>query len=330
MVAPADWLFQRIAQIPQVRGLVFVFCLVVADGSGAARAPVHDALAAIHQSVAVPLAKNPSHGPLVVGAHGEFLIGKIRRASHALDLLDDDPAVFLAPLAALLDEGLAPYLEARDALGLELFVHLGLGGDARVIGAQDPARRISAHARVADVGVLDGVVEGMTHVQHARDVGRRDDDGAILICVRALARRARIPAALEPLRKDGLLVFSRVVSFGHLLVRHGKTPPLSMRACHTRSCAPSRASASMCAFSRTAFRASASTYFYASVFTHAFCTSASTRSPCQGARAPRGRGARAQVWRLPRRRRASRPRGRCRQRWAARTWFLARPPRRWP
>ena len=39
-----------------------------------------------------------------------------------------------------------------------------------------PERVEPAHPVPADQDVLQGVVEGMAHVQHARDVGRRDHD----------------------------------------------------------------------------------------------------------------------------------------------------------
>ena len=190
---------------------VLVFRLVVGDGGHAARAPVHDALAAVDHVVMVPVAEDLAHGLGVLRRHGELLVVEIDGATHALDLLDDDSAVFLAPLLALLEELLAADLQARDALGLELLVDLGLCGDARMVGAQDPARRIAAHARVADIGVLDRVVERVPHMQHARDVWRRDDDRAV-----ALALRAGIVLAVEPLVEHLLLNQRRIVVLGHL------------------------------------------------------------------------------------------------------------------
>lgn len=51
-----------------------------------------------------------------------------------------------------------------------------------------------AHAVEADGGVLDGVVHGVAHVKDARDVGRRDDDGAVADALAAL-----VAAGVDPL-----------------------------------------------------------------------------------------------------------------------------------
>jgi hypothetical protein len=63
-----------------------------------------------------------------------------------------------------------------DALLLELARHHHLRGDAGVIGAGLPQRVIALHAPPADQHVLQRVVERMTQMQAAGDVGRRDDD----------------------------------------------------------------------------------------------------------------------------------------------------------
>ena len=139
--------------------LVLVLGLVVGNSGRAVRAPVNDALAAVDHVVVIPVHEDLAHGLGVLRGHGELLVVEVDRAAHALDLLDDDSAVLLFPLLASLEELLAADLAAVDALFLELLVDLGLGGDAGVIRADDPAGAVTAHAGVADVGVLDGVVE---------------------------------------------------------------------------------------------------------------------------------------------------------------------------
>ena len=49
--------------------------------------------------------------------------------------------------------------------------------DARMVGAGHPEGVVAAHAVVAGQDVLQGVVQCMADMQHAGDVGRRDDDG---------------------------------------------------------------------------------------------------------------------------------------------------------
>ena len=184
---------KRVAQVPQVALLVAVLGLVVRDGGGAAGAPVDDALAAVDEAVVVPVAEHLAHSLGVVLVHGEALVLEVDRAAHALDLADDGAAVLAAPVPAGLQELLAANLEAGDALLLELLVNLGLRGDAGVVGAQNPAGGEAAHAVVARKGVLNGVVHGVTHVQNARHVGRRDDDGAVAHTLGALVAACRHP-----------------------------------------------------------------------------------------------------------------------------------------
>ena len=196
--------------MPEVAVLLFVLGLVVGDRGGAVRAPVDDALAAVDQPVVVPVAEHLAHGGGVIGIHREMRVGEVDRASHALDLLDDVAAVLARPVPARLDELLAADLAARDALARELLVHLGLGGDAGMVGAQHPARRDAAHAVHADQRILDGVVERMAHVKHAGDVGGRDGDGAV-----ADAGIAAVVLPLHPLVEHALLDGGGIVGLGH-------------------------------------------------------------------------------------------------------------------
>jgi len=62
------------------------------------------------------------------------------------------------------------------AFGGQLPLHHVLGGDAGVVGARHPEGVKAVHPFVADQDVLQGVVEGMAHVQHPGDVGGRNDD----------------------------------------------------------------------------------------------------------------------------------------------------------
>ena len=194
VVLAVDRLGQRVAQVPQMALLVLILGLVVRDGGSAVGTPVDDALAAVDQAVVVPVAEHLAHGLGVVLVHGEALVIEVDGAAHTLDLLDDDAAVLVGPIPAGVDKFVAADLQAADALALELLVDLGLRGDTGVVGAEHPARGLAAHAGHTDDGVLDGVVGGVTHVELAGHVGRRNGDGAV-----AHALTALIVAAVEPL-----------------------------------------------------------------------------------------------------------------------------------
>ena len=210
VVLTVDRLGQRVAQVPQVALLVLVLGLVVRDSGSAVGAPVDDALAAIDQAVVVPVAEDLTHGLGIVLVHGKALVVEVDGAAHALDLLDDDAAVLVGPIPAGVDKLVATNLQAANALTLELLVDLGLRGDTGVVGAQHPARGLAAHAGHTDDSVLDGVVGGVTHVELAGHVGRRNGDGAV-----AHALTALVVAAVEPLLQDRRLVGRRIVVLGH-------------------------------------------------------------------------------------------------------------------
>ena len=213
-----DRLGQGIAQMPKVALLILVLRLVVGDGGGAVGAPVDDALTAINQAVMVPVAKDLADRLGVLVIHGEALAVEVDGATHALDLLDDGAAVLVRPIPAGIEELLAPDLQAGNAFALQLLIHLGLRGDTGVVGTENPAGGATAHAGHANDGVLDGVVRGVTHVQDAGDVGRRDGDGAI-----AHALATLVVAAVEPLLQDSRLVDRRIVVLGHLFC-HSHAP----------------------------------------------------------------------------------------------------------
>ena len=220
IVPAVDRLGQRVAQVPQVALLILILGLVVRDGGGAVGAPVDDALAAVDQAVVVPVAEDLTHSLGVILVHGKALVVEVDRAAHALDLLDDDAAVLVGPIPASIDKLVSTDLQAADALALELLVDLGLRGDTGVVGAQHPARGLAAHTGHTDDGVLDGVVGGVTHVELAGHIGRRNGDGAV-----AHALAALVVAAVEPLLQDRRLVGRRIVVLGHFFHISLPVPP---------------------------------------------------------------------------------------------------------
>ena len=65
----------------------------------------------------------------------------------------------------------------RHVLRGKLTLDHDLRGDARVVDAGNPDGVAAFHAVVAGQAVHNGLVEGMTHVQRAGYIGRRQLDG---------------------------------------------------------------------------------------------------------------------------------------------------------
>ena len=69
-----------------------------------------------------------------------------------------------------------PISSARGAFLAQQSFHLQLGGDARMIGAGHPERRLALHARAADHQIFQADEHDMAHMQLAGDIGRGDGD----------------------------------------------------------------------------------------------------------------------------------------------------------
>ena len=202
---------RTVLDVDELRVALLALDFQVGQHRLAARAPVHDAVVAIDQSLVVEPHEDLAHRagqPLV---HREAQARPVARGAQLLELTDDRAAGLLLPLPDARHEGLAPEVLLGLALGGQLALHHDLGGDAGVIGARLPERVEAVHALETDQHVLQREGEGVAHVQRARDVGRRDDD--------AVGRLVRggidleIPALL-PLRIPALLDGGRLVAVG--------------------------------------------------------------------------------------------------------------------
>lgn len=125
-----------------------------------------------------------------------------------------------------------------EAFALQLPLHHHLGGNARVIGAHHPVGIEPLHAVIADQRIHQRLLEGMTHVQGARDIGRRQLD-AVAACG---SRRFVVPeaAAVLPERIPARFDVGRLEALGErgldggLRCIHGAC---FLQAARARSCA---------------------------------------------------------------------------------------------
>ena len=202
---------QRVAQIPQMAYVLYVFRFVIGNGGRAVRAPVHNTLALIDQALVIPIGEHFANSQNVIGIKREVLVFEVTRAAHALNLVHDGRTVFAAPVVACLDKLLATNFQTRDTLVSKLLVNLCLRCNTSMVGTNDPTRLIAPHARTANAGILDGFIQGVTHVQNARDVRRRNNNGKRVIGVLALAFAAAKIAFFHPLIKNRSFMGSEVV-----------------------------------------------------------------------------------------------------------------------
>ena len=202
------------------RGVFFpVLHLQIADRGLQAGRPVDQVLAAVDQPHAVEPHKRLAHRAAEPLVQGEAHAIPIARPAQAAELAHDVATVLILPGPSAAEELLAADVLAADALLREHLLHLELRGDAGVIVPGHPQRRVTAHALVADHQILQRDEHGVTQVQLAGDVGRRDRDHERL-GVRPGDLRFEEAGLLPPFINPPL-GRGRIVGFGHIECRHG-------------------------------------------------------------------------------------------------------------
>jgi hypothetical protein len=187
-----------------------VLDLEVGDRRVRARIPVDHVVVAIDVALVEELLEDAVDGLDVAVVQGEALALVVAGGAEPLVLLDDPRAVLLTPLPDPLDELLAAEVVTRNPFGAQHFLHHRLGGDAGVVGAEDPERVAAPHPVHPHQRVLHRPIQRVPHVQGAGHVRRRDRDREILLR-RAFCGRVEIPR-LHPFGKDPTLDLSRVVA----------------------------------------------------------------------------------------------------------------------
>ncbi len=196
-------------QVVELRALFFVFYLLGREGGEGLGVPVDHAESAVDEAFVVEVDEDAGDALAAGLVHGEGCAIPIAAGTELAELLQDDAAMLVGPLPGMLEELLAGEVVLFDALLGEGFHHLSLGGDGGVVGAGDPAGVLALHAGTADYDVLDGVVEHVAHVQHAGDIGRRDDDGVGHAVVGLRVEEFLVEPELVPFLLDGTRVVFR-------------------------------------------------------------------------------------------------------------------------
>ena len=140
-------------------------------------APVDNPLPPVDQPLLIEADEHLPHSAAAPLVQGKPLPLPVAGGAQLFQLLHNGAAVELLPLPGALQKA----LPAQGLLGEALLAHglhdLCLGGDGGVVGAGHPQGLIPLHPPPADQDILEGLVQGVAHMQLAGDVGRGDDDG---------------------------------------------------------------------------------------------------------------------------------------------------------
>ncbi len=206
----------RVADMPEVAGMLRVLDLEVGEAGLAARAPVDHPGAAVDQALLVERHEGLAHRAGEALVEREALARPVGRAAEALELADDHVMVIVRHLPRLLKERLAPEILTGFPLLRQHLLHNVLRGDAGVVGARQPERRVALHPAPAGQQVLDCVIQRVAHVQRTRDIRRRDDDAERLaLAIYLRARHVVVEPVLIPLALHGFVIVGRRHLLGH-------------------------------------------------------------------------------------------------------------------
>ncbi len=193
----------------------------VGQRSYAARAPVDNPLASINETLVVECYKNPSHGFRKTFVHGETLSTPITAGSQPFKLADDFPSIEFAPCPHSFYELLSSQLVPIHALFRKLALHYILGCNTSVVGSWHPQYVISLHPLITTEDILEGVVEGVPHVQITGYIGRRDHNRIGGFCALFVGQKQfLLLPKLVPLR----LHLCGFIGFGQHYILHSLVP----------------------------------------------------------------------------------------------------------
>lgn len=101
----------------------------------------------------------------------------------------------------------------REPFRLHLVDDFEFRRDACVVGAGKPQRFVAVHTLKADDNILNGIIEGVSHVQLSRDVGGRHHNCERLFLFVDVSLKEFV---FHPVIVDFLFETLRLISFFHI------------------------------------------------------------------------------------------------------------------
>ena len=157
-------LLDRIQQMPKMSVLLLVLHLGVRDRRVTMRAPVDHTVTAVNKSLLVQTHEHLFNRRRTTLVHGKAFALPVTARTQLFQLTDNTIAILIFPGPRTLQKAVAPehlFGESFLAHGLH---HFGFGRNGCVIRAGQPQRLIPLHTLKADQNILQGFVQGMSHM----------------------------------------------------------------------------------------------------------------------------------------------------------------------
>ncbi len=200
-----------VAQIVELGVLVMIDDLLIGEGSLALRIPVDHSQSAVDEPFLVEVAEyfDDRFGAGLV--HGERRTVPVAGTAEFAELFENNSSVLVGPFPGMFQELFAGEVGLVYALLFEAFDDLCLGGNRGMVGTGHPAGVLAFEACTAYEDVLYCLVEHVSHVEDARYVGRRNNDGKRIAGVRLAMKEFVVQPVLVPAGFD----VSRIVLSFH-------------------------------------------------------------------------------------------------------------------
>ena len=187
-----------VAQVVEFAVLLFVDNLLVTEGSQRLGVPVHHAYTAVDEPLVVEVTENLDDTFATCLVHREGRTVPVARSTQLAQLLQNDASVFVRPFPSMFQELLTREVSLLDTLLCQFVHHLCLSSDRGVVSTGHPARIVTLHAGTTYKDVLNGIVEHVSHVEHTRHIGWRDNDGVRLPSIGFRTKKLVVKPILIP------------------------------------------------------------------------------------------------------------------------------------
>ena len=168
--------FKRVTDIVEVAIHLFMLYLKVSQCCVAPGAPVNDVITPVNQLFIIETHKDFPYGPGKALIHGKPLSTPVTGTSQPFQLGDNHATEFFPPLPDQFNKSFPTNLVTISSPRGKVFFHHILGSYTRVVRAGLPQDTIPFHPFVSAQNILEGIIEGMAHVQASGYIWRGNDD----------------------------------------------------------------------------------------------------------------------------------------------------------